>query len=56
VPLAVAAAFALRLITPYDLEKVSSLPLSVGWMRRTRDAVVAAGDRLSRVVTPRRMS
>lgn len=53
-PAAVAAAFALGLITPYDLEKVSSLPLSAGWMRRVRDAVVAAGDRLARVVTPRR--
>jgi hypothetical protein len=55
-PPAVAAAFALGLITRYDLEKVSSLPLSAAWMRRMRDAVVAAGDRLARVVAPRRTS
>jgi O-antigen/teichoic acid export membrane protein len=54
-PPAVAAAFALGLITRYDLEKVSSLPLSAAWMRRMRDAIVAAGDRLARVVAPRRI-
>jgi len=54
-PLAVAGAFALGLITPYDLEKVSSLPLSAAWMRRTRDTAVAVGDRLARVVALRRI-
>ncbi|MGH7730970.1 MAG: lipopolysaccharide biosynthesis protein [Candidatus Eiseniibacteriota bacterium] len=53
-PLAVAGAFALGLVTPYDLEKVSSLPLSAAWMRRMRDAAVAVGDRLARVVALRR--
>jgi hypothetical protein len=55
-PLAVAAAFALGLITRYDLEKVSSLPLSAAWMRRTRDTAVAVGHRLARVVALRRIS
>jgi hypothetical protein len=54
-PLAVAGAFALGLVTPYDLEKVSSLPLSAAWMRRTRDTAVAVGDRLARVVALRRI-
>jgi len=52
---AVAGAFALGLITRYDLEKVSSLPLSAAWMRRTRDTAVAVGDRLARVVALRRI-
>ncbi len=55
-PPAVVAAFALGLITRYDLEKVSSLPLNAAWMRRTRDTAVAAGDRLARVVAQRRIS
>jgi len=55
VPLAVAGAFALGLVTRYDLEKVSSLPLSAAWMRRTRDTAVAIGDRLARVVALRRI-
>jgi len=53
-PAAVLAAFAIGLITPYDLEKVSSLPLHAAWMQRTRDVAVAAGGRLARVVAPRR--
>jgi O-antigen/teichoic acid export membrane protein len=53
-PVAVVAAFATGLITPYDLEKVSSVPLNVTWMRRTRDSAVAAGDRLARAVALRR--
>jgi O-antigen/teichoic acid export membrane protein len=55
-PPAVIAAFALGLVTREDLEKVSSLPLSAGWMRRTRDTAVAAGDRLARVIALRRTS
>jgi O-antigen/teichoic acid export membrane protein len=55
-PLAVAGAFALGLVTRYDLEKVSSLPLNAAWMRRTRDTAVAAGNRLARVVALRRIS
>ena len=55
-PLGVAGAFALGLVTRYDLEKVSSLPLNAAWMRRTRDTAVAAGNRLARVVALRRIS
>lgn len=54
-PAALLAAFALGLVTPYDLEKVSSLPLSAVWMRRTRDLAVAAGERLARAVAVRRV-
>src|SRR5262245_8046140 len=53
-PPAVLAAFAAGLITRYDLEKVSSLPLHAGWMRRVRDLAVAFGDRLARAVAFRR--
>lgn len=54
VPPAVLATFATGLITPYDLEKVSSLPLHAVWMRRTRDLAVAVGGRLARAVALRR--
>jgi O-antigen/teichoic acid export membrane protein len=52
---ALVAAFAIGLITPYDLEKVSSLPLSAVWMQRARDLAVATGERLVRVAAPRRV-
>ena len=48
------AIFAFELITRYDLEKLSSLPIRAGWMRRPRDRFVAAADRLARAVAPRR--
>ncbi|HKQ57687.1 MAG TPA: hypothetical protein VJY35_07445, partial [Candidatus Eisenbacteria bacterium] len=54
IPAAVVVAFATGLVTRYDLEKVSSVPLNVTWMRRTRDSAVAAGDRLARAVALRR--
>lgn len=54
VPPAVLAAFATGLITPYDLEKVSSLPLHAVWMRRIRDLAVTVGGRLARAAAPRR--
>jgi O-antigen/teichoic acid export membrane protein len=55
-PPAVVAVFAAGLVTRYDLEKVSSVPLRAAWMRRTRDTAVAAGDRLARAVALRRSS
>ena len=54
-PAAVVTAFAVGLVTRYDLEKVSSVPLNAAWMRRTRDTAVAAGDRLARAVALRRV-
>ncbi len=54
-PLALVAAFAVGLVTRYDLEKVSSLPLRAAWLRRVRDTGVAAADRLARVVALRRV-
>jgi O-antigen/teichoic acid export membrane protein len=46
--------FALGLITRYDLEKLSSLPLGAPWMRSIRDSLVRAADRLARAFEPRR--
>jgi len=54
VPIGIFALFALQLITRYDLEKLSSIPLGARWMRRPRDGFVAAADRLARVLAPRR--
>jgi O-antigen/teichoic acid export membrane protein len=54
IPLAVLGLFAFELVTRYDLEKISSLPLSAGWMRGPRDRLVAAADRLARKLAPRR--
>jgi O-antigen/teichoic acid export membrane protein len=54
IPLGVLGLFAFELITRYDLEKLSSLPIRAGWMRRPRDGFVAAADRLARAVAPRR--
>lgn len=48
------ALFALGLITRYDLEKLSALELRSPTLRRLRDAVVGAADRLARVFEPRR--
>ncbi|MBI1797515.1 MAG: lipopolysaccharide biosynthesis protein [Candidatus Eisenbacteria bacterium] len=54
VPAALVLAFAFGLVTRADLETAAALPLSAAWMRRARDAAVAAGDRLARVVAVRR--
>ena len=54
VPIGVLGLFALELVTRYDLEKLSSVPLRAGWMRRPRDGFVAAADRLARAIAPRR--
>ncbi len=48
------ALFALGLVTRYDLEKLSALELRSPWMRRVRDQVVGATDRIARVFEPRR--
>jgi O-antigen/teichoic acid export membrane protein len=54
VPPAIVALFALRLITRYDLEKLSALELKLPPVRRLRDAFVGAADPLARVFEPRR--
>jgi hypothetical protein len=54
VPPAVVAVFALRLVTRYDLEKLSALDLRVPAVRRLRDGLVGAADRLALVFEPRR--
>jgi len=54
VPIGGFGLFALRLITRYDLEKLSSVPLRAAWMRRPRDGFVDAADRLARALEPRR--
>ncbi|HYM81465.1 MAG TPA: lipopolysaccharide biosynthesis protein [Candidatus Limnocylindria bacterium] len=46
--------FAVGLVTRYDLEKLSSLPLRTPWSRRARDSFVASADRLVQAVAPRR--
>ena len=51
---AVVALFALRLITRYDLEKLSALPLHSPFARRARDIVVRAADPMARVFEARR--
>jgi hypothetical protein len=56
IPLGVAAAFALGLVVRYDFEKVSTIPLGNGWLRRTRDVAVAAGGRLATALGPGRKS
>ena len=52
IPVAVWGVFALGLITRADLEKLSAIPLNVGWMRLTRDTVVSAARRLARAAQP----
>jgi len=48
------ALFALRLITRYDLEKLSALPLRSPLARRTRDLLVRAVDPMARAFEARR--
>ena len=51
---AVVALFALRLITRYDLEKLSALPLRSPAVRRARDFVVRMADPMARAFEARR--
>jgi O-antigen/teichoic acid export membrane protein len=51
---ALVAVFALRLVTRYDLEKLSALHLRSPVLRRTRDLVVRAADPMARVFEARR--
>jgi len=51
---ALVAVFALRLVTRYDLEKLSALQLRSPWLRRARDLVVRAADPMARVFEARR--
>ena len=53
-PVMLLAVFALGLVTRYDLEKLSSLPLRAPWLRQSRDALVGFADRLARALEPRR--
>ena len=48
------ALFALRLVTRYDLEKLSGLRIGSTIARRLRDGVVRAADPLARLFEPRR--
>jgi O-antigen/teichoic acid export membrane protein len=54
VPPAVVALFALRLVTRYDLEKLSALQIRWPFARRARDIVVRAADPMARVFEARR--
>ncbi len=49
IPLWLTGVFALGLVNRYDLGKLSGVPLGSRWLRRSRDSVVAAADRLARV-------
>ena len=51
---ALVAVFALRLVTRYDLEKLSALQLRSPFARRARDIVVRAADPMARVFEARR--
>jgi hypothetical protein len=51
---AVVALFALRLVTRYDLEKLSALQIRSPFARRARDMVVRAADPMARVFEVRR--
>jgi O-antigen/teichoic acid export membrane protein len=51
-PVTVWAVFALGLVNGMDLQKLSAIPLTAGWMRLTRDTVVAAAGRLARATQP----
>jgi len=46
--------FALRLVTRYDLEKLSALQIRSPFARRARDIVVRAADPMARVFEARR--
>ena len=48
------AIFALGLVTRYDLQKLSSLPVRARWLRTVRDVCVDAADRVARMFEPRR--
>lgn len=48
-----AGVLALRLVNRYDLERLSAMPLESSWMRRVRDALVAAMVGVMRAVEPR---
>jgi O-antigen/teichoic acid export membrane protein len=50
----VVALFALRLVTRYDLEKLSALQIRSPFARRARDIVVRAADPMARVFEARR--
>jgi hypothetical protein len=50
----VVALFALRLVTRYDLEKLSALQIHSPFARRARDLVVRAADPMARVFEARR--
>jgi O-antigen/teichoic acid export membrane protein len=54
VPPGLVALFALRLVTRYDLEKLSALQLRSPFARRARDIVVRAADPMARVFEARR--
>jgi O-antigen/teichoic acid export membrane protein len=51
-PVTVWAVFAFGLVTRLDLERLSAIPLSVGWMRLIRDTIVSAAGRLARAAQP----
>ncbi len=53
-PVGLWGVFALGLVNRGDLENLSTIPLTVRWMRLTRDAVVAAAGRLARATQPGR--
>jgi hypothetical protein len=53
-PIALVATLRLRLVTPYDFEKLASLPLSVEWLRRARASTLGAVTRLARALEPGR--
>jgi O-antigen/teichoic acid export membrane protein len=53
-PLGVIALFVFELVTRYDLEKLSSIPLRSAWLRAPRDAFVALADWLARTFARRR--
>jgi PST family polysaccharide transporter len=55
-PVGLVGMFALGLVNRYDLDKLSSVPLQIGWMRGLRDGVVGTALALARVVEPRRSS
>jgi len=50
----VVALFALRLVTRYDLEKLSALQIHSPFARRARDIVVRAADPMARAFEARR--
>jgi O-antigen/teichoic acid export membrane protein len=54
VPLGLVGVFALGLVNRYDLDKLSSVPLQAGWMRRIRDLVMGAALAFARALEPRR--